>query len=653
MDNFAEDLNHMIQRDKKQTVESPQISDYGELIYTHPVKLTVSTPRINAVITPGGIKKISVWGQGPMANISLLPTMPFNFVDTYSLLPNIFTIKNATGLLRIYTIVEKPTLIVENRGFIRKLKLKIHPYKKQLTGFKGKTQRETSKDSILYRLPHGTIAATEVKSAEGSFFIISAGEYEEVIKTIKEVSQNPDKYTNSAINHAQWIGSRFRSKNSLLNSLFVHCLHSALSAYKEDALKNFAGLSAGPGYSLPARTYYRDSYWTIQTLLPFKPHWVRKEIKILAQGIRENGEAPSGVIIPTPIGKKYWAEEITSNPSLKKHHKNPNEWWSDHFDSPLFFILMVFDYLQWTKDYTIFNERINGRSIWKTILTIINRYKTLPSYGSLPLKPYNDRDWADNVFRSGLVTYNSALYYRALYLSAKWASINNQEIATELWERAKRVKKGILSLLWLNERGHFVEYISPDKNIEETHINLDTLTAAKFGITTKEQTEKLLSKVSRILETRNNKEQPYGDWGIMCTYPPYKNRQTLRGKTAFPYRYHNGSDWPYLDGLYADLLLYHRKKNWEYPLTRWWEYSLSMGWTEPVEYYSPPWGKGALLQAWSSMPASAIINGGFGVHPERHIHPPPWGDSHLREISLFGKILSLSVKNGKIHKEQL
>ena len=257
------------------------------------------------------------------------------------------------------------------------------------------------------------------------------------------------------------------------------------------------------------------------------------------------------------------------------------------------------------------------------------------------------------MFRSGIVTYNSALYYRALHLSAKWAKRNNLEFATELKELSERLKRDILSVLWLNDRGHFVEYISPDKNIEETHINLDTLIAAKFGITTKEQTGELLTKVSEILETRNSREQPYGNWGVMCTYPPYKNRQTLRGKTAFPYRYHNGSDWPYLDGLYADLLLYHHRENWKYPLTRWWGYSLSMGWTEPVEYYSPPWGRGALLQAWSSMPASAIISGGFGLHPERDIKLPPWGDSTLRGVSLYGRKLSLTVRNGKIYKKSL
>lgn len=90
----------------------------------------------------------------------------------------------------------------------------------------------------------------------------------------------------------------------------------------------------------------------------------------------------------------------------------------------------------------------------------------------------------------------------------------------------------------------------------------------------------------------------------------------MRSKSAFAYRYHNGSDWPYLDAidaacrLRADTAL----PGWEYSLLRWWEFGLERGWTDPVEYYAPPFGRGALLQAWSGMAAAAIAEG-FGWSP--------------------------------------
>ena len=46
---------------------------------------------------------------------------------------------------------------------------------------------------------------------------------------------------------------------------------------------------------------------------------------------------------------------------------------------------------------------------------------------------------------------------------------------------------------------------------------------------------------------------------------------------------------------------------WRYPLLRWWETSLARGWMGTVEYFAPPWGRGSLLQGWSSMPAAVAL----------------------------------------------
>ena len=46
---------------------------------------------------------------------------------------------------------------------------------------------------------------------------------------------------------------------------------------------------------------------------------------------------------------------------------------------------------------------------------------------------------------------------------------------------------------------------------------------------------------------------------------------------------------------------------WRYPLTRWWKTSLANGWAGAVEYFSPPFGRGSLLQGWSAMPAAAVM----------------------------------------------
>jgi len=117
----------------------------------------------------------------------------------------------------------------------------------------------------------------------------------------------------------------------------------------------------------------------------------------------------------------------------------------------------------------------------------------------------------------------------------------------------------------------------------------------------------MLEQARERLESRRNPDQPYGDFGMLCVWPPFSDRSALRAKSAFPYRYHNGGDWPWLDGLYAAERLRRGLGGWRYPLLRWWEACLERGWAGAVEHFSAPYGRGSLLQAWSSLPAAVAL----------------------------------------------
>ena len=115
---------------------------------------------------------------------------------------------------------------------------------------------------------------------------------------------------------------------------------------------------------------------------------------------------------------------------------------------------------------------------------------------------------------------------------------------------------------------------------------------------------------------------------MLCAYPPYQRPRDVRAKSAFAFRYHNGSDWPYWDGVYAEERLRHGLGGARYALTRWWEMCLANGWAGAVEYYSPPFGRGSLLQGWSAMPAAIAIKYGLerlsdqaGVRPVAEAMP--------------------------------
>ena len=58
--------------------------------------------------------------------------------------------------------------------------------------------------------------------------------------------------------------------------------------------------------------------------------------------------------------------------------------------------------------------------------------------------------------------------------------------------------------------------------------------------------------------------------------------------------------------MYAAVLLRRHDPLGLEVLSRWWSYGLEQGWLTPVEYFSPAWPVGGMLQGWSSMPAAVL-----------------------------------------------
>ena len=154
-------------------------------------------------------------------------------------------------------------------------------------------------------------------------------------------------------------------------------LNCSLSNYKE--LGKFKGFLAGIVYQFPARTYYRDGYWTVLSVLPVKPELVRNEIITLAHGINKKGECGTAV--------RY---------NFKCH-------WGNHYDSPSFFVIMTYDYVVHTGDKSVLSERVNGATVYELICAVLDRFKKEVDDTGLLVKggKYNRRDWCDNVFRGG------------------------------------------------------------------------------------------------------------------------------------------------------------------------------------------------------------------------------------------------------------
>ncbi|MFN3928343.1 MAG: amylo-alpha-1,6-glucosidase [Thermoflexus sp.] len=408
-----------------------------------------------------------------------------------------------------------------------------------------------------------------------------------------------DEAQQAAVRYAEWLSRQYRADDALLQSLFVGGLHTALSMFKVFP-DGFAGLVAGPDYAYPPRLYFRDGYWTAQILLLFRPDWVRRHLLSIAQGVGENGECPSGVFAP----------HLLRPGGLMP--KGLPDWLPGHLDAPAFLILLVHDYLQATEDWSVLREPVPSlhtgkeRTLWEVMRSAL-RYLIAQDVNGDGLieKPNAPNDWADNVRRGTWVTYDQALYAAALRAGSAIAqTLGEERLAAHLESTARAAQHALNTTLWDPVRGHYVNYRRSD--YIEDHLSIDTLVALLYGLVEEEKARQVLS-AARWLQTRHNPKQPYGDWGVMCVFPLYKNRRDLFGKSAYPYRYHNGADWPYWDGVYGWLLLQREDPDWKYVLTRWWSFGLEKGWLTPVEYYSPPYPRGGLLQGWSAMPAAVLL----------------------------------------------
>lgn len=360
-------------------------------------------------------------------------------------------------------------------------------------------------------------------------------------------------------------------------ALFLSAYFCSLQNYK--CLGEYKAFMAGHHYLLPMRSYYRDSYYTVLPMYRERSELVKNQIITLARGINENGDCPSAV------------------------KSDFSEWWGNHYDSPSLFVMMLYDYVKYTGEREFIKQSVNGETVLRKAENAVNKLSSYADETALIYKegPYNQRDWADEVNRNGYVTYDEVLYARALFCLSKLFALSDDNLkADEYMRQFEKVKKAINDVLWDDELGYYVNF--KEKDFTEKNLSVDTCFAALFGIADDEKALRMLKNMENILETKNNKEQKAGDYGVMCVYPFYSRADEARNKSAQPYYYHNGGNWPYLSAMYAAA---KRKYNMEYryALESWFDYNVKRGNYTPVEFFAPPHKDGSLLQAWSSAAA--------------------------------------------------
>ena len=358
-------------------------------------------------------------------------------------------------------------------------------------------------------------------------------------------------------------------------ALYLSALFCSLQNYKDcGGLKGFV---AGCNYLNPLRTYYRDSYWTILPMYAYDISLVKRQICTLARGIAKDGTCPSAV------------------------KQDFSGFWGGHYDSPSFFVMMVYDYVNHSGDTEMLQKTINGKSLFDLCCLVVNKQMERTDETGLLYKkgPFNKLDWADEVNRNGYVTYNEALYYRALACLEKLCTVCGKD-GSEYRQAAAKVKRSINEILWDEEKGYYVNYV--DGDFTEDNLSVDTVLTYLFGIAEGDRAQRMLDAMERLLETKNNQYQKAGDYGVMCVYPFYKHIESAYYKSSQDYEYHNGGNWPYWSAMYA-YAKYLAGREYQYPLESWFGYNLQRGIFTPVEYFSPCRKSGSTLQAWSGVAA--------------------------------------------------
>ena len=343
-------------------------------------------------------------------------------------------------------------------------------------------------------------------------------------------------------------------------ALYVSSVFCALENYKQFGL--FKGFCASSYTNAPVLTFFRDSYWTVLSMYKDRPHLIRDQILTLAYGIDKMGNCSDSVSF-----------------NFQSYSRN-------HYDSPCFFVLMVYDYINRTGDRSILSETANGKTVYDYCFLVMDKLSEFEDRTGLIVKlgRYNHRDWADQINRTGYVTYVELLYARALWCLSRIAGTRDKSLAGKYLELSERTKNSIDRLLWDDEKGYYINY--RDGDFIEDNLSVDTILAVLFRLADHDKTERILDNVSKLLETRNNRIKRLGDFGVLSVFPCYRGADRSFSRSQQPYCFHNGAAWPYWSALVAYAYLMNGRDP-AYPLTSSFIWNLKAGNYTPVACDSP------------------------------------------------------------------
>ena len=256
------------------------------------VTVPLNAPRLQGTVSAKGIDDLFVWGSGVVGRLAFEP--PLTDVSAIEVRPNLVSYTVAGGTVRIAALPDRPVIVVTHSGAATTVRL---------SPTRG-TQPGMSTRFALTRFPGGWAADSEwaaalltatdstpgsrgrLRVARDANTVLALGSTRaEAAAAVEDVLADPAAALRSAEAYASRLETTLVTEDAVLNGMFTACLHAACSSRKELTGGRFAGYSAGTGYVMPPRTYFRDSYWTLQALLPFAPDQAVEQVRLLAGAV--------------------------------------------------------------------------------------------------------------------------------------------------------------------------------------------------------------------------------------------------------------------------------------------------------------------------------------------------------------------------------
>lgn len=138
----------------------------------------------------------------------------------------------------------------------------------------------------------------------------------------------------------------------------------------------------------------------------------------------------------------------------------------------------------------------------------------------------------------------NCLYYNAYKTAGRMAEELNLAHAEDWAAKAERLKTSINRYLWNEETGVYRFYIDPESQCDYQE-TLANAYAILFGIAGPTRTEKIFQ------------HQYVAPAGVPCGWPPLPRYEAL-GANSFGR--HNGTVWPQIQGMWADVAARHQKR---------------------------------------------------------------------------------------------